>query len=91
MTGSKGLRQVINDIHRSPSQKAVMMYLLETTGPVTAKEIAEKLVIPISRVHVVLHRLGKRNLVTKVSHGTYEPNLRYLVGALLDEHFARGV
>lgn len=89
--GSEGLRGVINDIYRSPTQKAVMMYLLKSKGPVTAKEIAEKLEMPISSVHVVLFRLGKRNLVTKVSHGTYEPNLRYLVGALLDEHIARGI
>ena len=85
LMNAEELRQGISDIRRSQAQKDVMMCLLKSNGPLTAKEIAHKLNMSTPAVHIALFRLNKRNLVTKVSRGSYKPNLNYLMSIVLDE------
>ena len=89
LMSTEELKQGISDIQRSQAQRDVIMCLLKSNSPLTAKEIAHKLNVSIPAVHIALFRLNKRNLVTKVSRGSYEPNLSYLMSIVLDELLKR--
>jgi len=74
-------------LKRAESQRDVLMCLVEKGEPMSSQEIAEKLNITVNAVNIALFQLNKKELVDRVSRGTYKYKLGPILLTLLREYF----
>jgi predicted ArsR family transcriptional regulator len=74
-------------LKRAESQREVFLCLVERGEPMSSQEIADKLGITVNAVNIALFQLNKKELVDRVSRGTYKYKLGPLLLALLKQYF----
>jgi len=74
-------------LKRADSQRDVFLCLVESGEPMSSQEIAEKLKITVNAVNIALFQLNKKNLVDRISRGSYKYKLGPLLLTLLREYF----
>jgi predicted transcriptional regulator len=74
-------------LKRADSQRDVFLCLVESGEPMSSLEIAEKLKITVNAVNIALFQLNKKNLVDRISRGSYKYKLGPILLTLLREYF----
>lgn len=74
-------------LKRAESQRDVFMCLVENGEPMSSQEIAEKLNLTVNAVNIALFQLNKKDLVDRVSRGSYKYKLGPILLTLLREYF----
>jgi predicted transcriptional regulator len=74
-------------LKRADSQRDVFLCLVESGEPMSSQEIAEKLNITVNAVNIALFQLNKKNLVDRISRGSYKYKLGPILLTLLREYF----
>ncbi|TFH17389.1 hypothetical protein E4H04_05095 [Candidatus Bathyarchaeota archaeon] len=74
-------------LKRADSQRDVFLCLVESGEPMSSQEIAEKLKITVNAVNIALFQLNKKNLVDRISRGSYKYKLGPILLTLLREYF----
>ncbi|MCW4050058.1 MAG: winged helix-turn-helix transcriptional regulator [Candidatus Bathyarchaeota archaeon] len=77
----------LEGLRRAESQREVLLCLVEHGGTMNSKEIAEKLGLTVNAVNIALFNLNKKELVDRVSRGTYRYKLGPILIELLREYF----
>ena len=74
-------------LKRAESQRDVFICLVENGEPMSSQEIAEKLNLSVNAVNIALFQLNKKDLVDRVSRGSYKYKLGPILLTLLREYF----
>jgi predicted ArsR family transcriptional regulator len=74
-------------LKRADSQRDVFLCLVESGEPMSSQEIAEKLDITVNAVNIALFQLNKKDLVDRVSRGSYKYKLGPILLTLLRDYF----
>ena len=77
----------LEGLKRAESQRDVFMCLVENGEPMSSQEIAEKLNLTVNAVNIALFQLNKKDLVDRVSRGSYKYKLGPILLTLLREYF----
>jgi predicted transcriptional regulator len=77
----------IEGLRRADSQRDVFLCLVEKGEPMTSQEISEMLNLTVNAVNIALYNLNKKDLVERISRGTYKYKLGPILVELLKEYF----
>jgi predicted transcriptional regulator len=77
----------LEGLKRADSQRDVFLCLVEKGEPMTSQEISEILDLTVNAVNIALFNLNKKELVERISRGTYRYKLGPILVELLREYF----
>ena len=77
----------LEGLKRADSQRDVFLCLVEKGEPMTSQEISEILDLSVNAVNIALFNLNKKELVERISRGTYRYKLGPILVELLREYF----
>lgn len=77
----------LEGLKRADSQRDVFLCLVEKGEPMTSQEISEMLDLSVNAVNIALFNLNKKELVERISRGTYRYKLGPILVELLKEYF----
>lgn len=77
----------LEGLKRADSQRDVFLCLVEKGEPMTSQEISEILDLTVNAVNIALYNLNKKELVERISRGTYRYKLGPILVELLREYF----